>query len=66
MPSSRDLPNLGIKPTSLALQVDSLPTELPRKLLLLLRDSKEVSFHFTGTLQEAPPSAWLTAVTALK
>ena len=30
-PSSRDLPNSGIKPRSPALQVDSLPTEPPRK-----------------------------------
>ena len=29
----RDLPNLGIKPGSLALQADSLPSELPGKLL---------------------------------
>ena len=28
-PFSRDLPNPAIKPRSLALQVDSLPTELP-------------------------------------
>ena len=31
MPTSGDLPNLGIKPRSPALQVDSLPSELPRK-----------------------------------
>ena len=30
-PSSRDLPNPGIKPRSPTLQVDSLPDELPRK-----------------------------------
>ena len=30
-PSPGDLPDLGIKPMSLALQVDSLPTELPGK-----------------------------------
>ena len=67
IPFPGDLPDPGIEPGSLALQADSLPTELPRKLLLLLRDSKEVCFHFTGTLEEAPPSAWLTAVTtALK
>ena len=29
----RDLPNLGIKPESPALQADSLPSELPGKLL---------------------------------
>ena len=31
MPSSRGLPNPGIKPRSPAMQVDSLPSELPRK-----------------------------------
>ena len=31
IPSPGDLPNLGIKPRSLALQVDSLPTELSGK-----------------------------------
>ena len=30
-PSPEDLPNPGIKPESPALQVDSLPSELPRK-----------------------------------
>ena len=30
-PSPGDLPNPGIKPGSLELQVDSLPTELPGK-----------------------------------
>jgi len=29
MPSSGDLPDLGIEPTSPALQADSLPTEPP-------------------------------------
>ena len=29
MPSSRDLPNPGIEPGSLAVQVDSLPAEPP-------------------------------------
>ena len=32
-PSPGDLPNLGIKPWSPALQVDSLPSEPPRKPL---------------------------------
>ena len=32
-PSPGDLPNLGIKPRSPALQVDSLPSEPPRKPL---------------------------------
>ena len=31
MPSPGHLPNLGIKPGSPALQVDSLPSELPGK-----------------------------------
>ena len=31
MPSSRDLPDPGIEPTSPALQVDSLPAEPPGK-----------------------------------
>jgi len=31
MPSPGDLPNLGIKPVSPALQVDSLPAELHGK-----------------------------------
>jgi len=30
-PSPGDLPNAGIKPRSLALQADSLPSEPPRK-----------------------------------
>ena len=33
MPSSRDLPDPGIKPMSPALQVDSLPAEPPGKPL---------------------------------
>ena len=33
MPSSRDLPDPGIEPTSPALQVDSLPAEPPGKPL---------------------------------
>ena len=32
MPSSGDLPHPGIKPESPAMQVDSLPAELPGKL----------------------------------
>ena len=32
-PSPRDLPDLGIKPGSPALQADSLPSEPPGKLL---------------------------------
>ena len=35
-PSSGDLPYLGIKPGSPALQADSLPSERPRKLLSFL------------------------------
>ena len=35
IPSPADLPDLGIKPRSPALQVDSLPTELSGKLKLL-------------------------------
>jgi len=31
MPSSRDLPNPGMEPRSLALQVDSSPSEPPGK-----------------------------------
>ena len=37
MPSSGDLPNLGIKLGSPALQADSLPTELSGKPLMLLQ-----------------------------
>ena len=33
MPSSRDLPNPGIKPRFPSLQTDSLPTEKPNYLL---------------------------------
>ena len=33
VPASRDLPNPGIEPMSPALQVDSLPSELPGKVL---------------------------------
>ena len=36
IPSSRDLPNPGIKPGSPALQADSFPAELPGKLTCLL------------------------------
>ena len=34
-PSPGDLPKPGIKPRSPALQVDSLPSELPEKLFLV-------------------------------
>ena len=37
-PFPGDLPDLGIELGSLALQVDSLPTELSRKLLLGIRN----------------------------
>ena len=33
LPSPGDLPNLGIEPTSPALKADSLPSELPGKLV---------------------------------
>ena len=33
-PSPGDLPDPGIEPTSSALQVDSLPSEPPRKLVI--------------------------------
>ena len=35
---SADLPNLGIKPGSPALQADSLPSEPPGKVTLLIRE----------------------------
>ena len=35
-PFPGDLPDPGIEPRSLALQADSLPTELPRKPMLQL------------------------------
>ena len=47
MPSSRDLPDPGIKPTSPALQVDSLPAEPPGKPL-------EPSIHFTWLFHVQP------------
>ena len=36
MPSPRDLPTPGTEPASPALQVESLPTELPRKPIYML------------------------------
>ena len=39
-PSPRDLPNLGIKPGSSALQADSLPSEPPGKLAPLVWEGK--------------------------
>ena len=42
-PSPGDLPNPGIKPGSLALQADSLPSEPPGKALL-----------HTGKIQKTP------------
>ena len=45
MPSSRDLPDTGIEPTSLMppeLQVGSLPLEPPRKPLLLIWYNKHI------------------------
>ena len=52
LPSPEDLPNPGIKPGSPALQVDSLPEELPGKptkdeVLLLLSHFSRVRFFAT-------------------
>ena len=41
MPSPGDLPNLGIEPSSPALQADSLPAELPGKLWQYKAERKE-------------------------
>ena len=37
IPSSGDLPNLGVKPRSPSLQVDSLPAELPGNGITAIR-----------------------------
>ena len=44
-PSSGDLPNPGIKPRSLALQADSLPSEPPRKSFLRILAQKFTYRH---------------------
>ena len=41
-PSSGDLPNTGIEPRSLALQADSLPTELQGKPIYLYRETNNI------------------------
>ena len=41
-PSPGDLPNPGIAPESPALQTDTLPSEPLEKVLLLLRDVKQM------------------------
>ena len=45
MPPSGDLPDPGIKLESPALQADSLPPELPGKLLVFIGTSYTISFH---------------------
>ena len=44
IPAPGDLPDPGIEPGSVALQADSLPTELPGKNCLLLGCKKKVKF----------------------
>ena len=50
IPSSRDLPDPGIELGSPALQVDSLPTELPGKPLLVYPDFQNVFFTMEHNL----------------
>ena len=45
-PFPEDLPNPGIEPGSLALQADSLPTELPGKLDALNGGTVDWTFFF--------------------
>ena len=56
MPSSRDLPNPAIELRSPALQVDSLPSELPRKLSSFLSEMK------VAQLVKDPPAMQETPV----
>ena len=44
-PSPGDLPHPGIEPSSLALQVDALPSELPGKALLSFNNYKPNSVY---------------------
>ena len=43
MPSPADLPNPGIEPGSLALQVDSLPSELSEKSKKKKKTTEEIA-----------------------
>ena len=69
-PPPGDLPRLGIKPSSPALQVDSSPTELPGKPDNYLK-GLDVKFslylHYTYVFSWAPKSLWtVTAAMRLK
>ena len=48
----RNLPNLGVKPRSLALQADSLPSELPGKPGLYISRTPGYSWELLGTYAE--------------
>ena len=49
VPSPGDLPNPGIEPRSPALQVNSLPAELPGKLRCIEKRKKNLIFFFWET-----------------
>ena len=57
IPSPGDLPNPGIELESPALQADSLPTDLSRKLLLLLLLSRFSRVQLCATPETAAPQA---------
>ena len=60
MPSPGDLPSLGIKPVTPALQVDSLPAELHRKPRLRITISIffNCSFSLLKALQSLGDWLW--------
>ena len=60
-PSPADLPNPGIEPGSPALQVDSLPAELPRKLTGVL-PSRPLFLRPSGSPNEALEESFSKAV----
>ena len=63
IPPSGDLPDLGIKLESPALQADSLPPELPGKLLVFIGTSYTISFHLDVCFLE-DPNEWKCILTA--
>ena len=63
MPPSGDLPDPGIKLESPALQADSLPPELPGKLLVFIGTSYTISFHLDVCFLE-DSNEWKCILTA--
>ena len=62
VPSSGDLPNLGIEPRSPALQVNSLPAELPGNPKKTKTNSQILSLPVLGVYLLFVEHAWESAL----